>query len=232
MTTELSLPVTSESNDQIVLFKCIVDFIHALKEMFGEKQHSLELYDLLMEKTGIIHQEPIKKHIHLFYQFVSDNQDSILERNKETLKTTTIQYSEKVFIDIDAIFKESTIEDEEMIWKHLLTLLAILIPTSNAKQILQSISTKKKPESINEENFLTNIMKKVGNHIDPSKASDPAAMMSDIMESGVFTELVKDMNDNVNNGSLDIQKMMGNLQGMLGNLSSMMNEKENLPKLT
>ena len=231
MTTELSLPVYSDSNDQIVLFKCIVDFIHALKEMFGEKQHSLELYDLLMEKTGIIHQEPIKKHIHIFYQFVSENQDAILERNKETLQTTTIKYSEKVFIDIEAIFKESTNEDAEMIWKHLLTLLAILIPTSNAKQVLQNISTKKKPDSMNEENFLTNIMKKVGNHIDPSKSSDPTAMMSDIMESGVFTELVKDMNDNVNNGSLDIQKMMGNLQGMLGNLSSMMNEKDNIPKL-
>ena len=95
MTTELSLPVSSDSNDQIVLFKCIVDFIHALKEMFGEKQHSLELYDLLMEKTGIIHQEPNKKHIHLFFQFVSENQDSILERNKETRKQQQLNIVKK-----------------------------------------------------------------------------------------------------------------------------------------
>ena len=73
-----------DSSDQIVLFKCIVDFVHALRELYGEQQHSLELYALLLEKTGIIHQDPIKKHITLFYQFVFDNQEAILE-NSETL---------------------------------------------------------------------------------------------------------------------------------------------------
>ena len=64
--------------DQIVLFKCIVDFVHALREMFGEKQHSLELYDLLLDKTGLIHQEPIKKHIQIFHHFVLQNENAIL----------------------------------------------------------------------------------------------------------------------------------------------------------
>jgi len=41
-----------DASDQIVLFKCIVDFVHALRELYGEQQHSLELYALLF-LTGL-----------------------------------------------------------------------------------------------------------------------------------------------------------------------------------
>ena len=33
-----------------------------------------------MEKTGIVHQEPIKKHIKIFYDFCKENEDAILEK--------------------------------------------------------------------------------------------------------------------------------------------------------
>ena len=37
------------------------------------------------------------------------------------------------------------------------------------------------------------------------------------MQSGVFNELVTEMNDSLVNGDLDIGKMLGSLQNMLGN---------------
>ena len=85
---------------------------------------------------------------------------------------------------------------------------------------------KEKKQKGNEEDFLSNIMDKVGKHIDPTKTSNPAEMMSGIMSSGLFTELMNDMNEGMSSGDLDINKMMGSLQGMIGNLSNMI-EKSN-----
>lgn len=214
----------TKTDDNVFLFKCIVDFIHSLNELYGEKQHSLQLYDLLMDKTGIVHEEPIRRHIHLFYTFVRENEKAILETNIEYMKLWKIEYSDKVFIDLKPIFQDVNEENIHCIWNHLLTLLAILIPTSKAKQILKEMKEKK--QKGNEEDFLSNIMDKVGKHIDPTKTSNPAEMMSGIMSSGLFTELMNDMNEGMSSGDLDINKMMGSLQGMIGNLSNMI-EKSN-----
>lgn len=224
------VPMEPKQEDTIFLFKCIVDFIHCLRDLYGENQHSLELYDLLMEKTGIVHEEPIKKHIHLFYEFVRENEDAIIENSPTLIKQWKIEYSEKVFIDLKPIFEDCSEGDIKVLWQHLLTLLAVLIPTSQAKQILREQKNKKKKKKgnkkhssgNNEDDFLTNIMDKVGKHIDPSKTSNPAEMMTGIMSSGLFGELMEDMNKGMSSGDLDINKMMGSLQGMIGNLSTMM----------
>ena len=55
-----------------------------------------------------------------------------------------------------------------MIWKHLLTLLPILIPTSNQTSPSKYFH-QEEPDSMNEENFDKHY-EKVGNHIDPSKS--------------------------------------------------------------
>ena len=212
--------------DTIVLFKCIVDFIHCLREMFGKQQHSLELYDLLMEKTGIVHQEPIRKHIQLFRNFLTVNENAILENNEENMKQWKIEFSEKVFIDLKGIFSICVESDKETIWQHLLTLMAVLIPTSNAKNVLK----EKKANKNKEGDFLTNLINKVEKHVDPSSASDPAQMMSGILSSGLFSELMDDMNRGMSDGDLDITKMMGSLQGMIGNMSNMFENMDDKSK--
>lgn len=212
-----------KTEDTIVLFKCIVDFIHCLREMFGKEQHSLELYDLLMERTGIVHQDPIKKHVKLFKDFLQKNEEAILENNEEKMTEWKIEYSEKVFIDLNSIFSMSLEEDKQTIWQHLLTLMAVLIPTSNAKNILKERKANKNKEG----DFLTNLINKVEKHVDPSTATDPAQMMSGILSSGLFSELMDDMNRGMSDGDLDLNKMMGSLQGMIGNMSNMF---ENMDK--
>lgn len=209
----------AKTEDVVVLFKCIVDFIHCLREMFGKQQHSLELYDLLMEKTGIVHQDPIKKHLQIFRNFVSENESAILESKEDSIVVWKIEYSDKVFIDLKAIFSMSTEEDKGAIWQHLLTLLAVLVPTSNAKNILREKQQKK---TVNKEgDFLSNLIHKVEQQVDPNMASDPAQMMSGILSSGLFTELMEDMNKGMKDGDIDLNKMMGSLQGMIGNMSNM-----------
>lgn len=212
------------ADSTILIFKCICNFIRDLNDSFGKDQKSLLLYAHLVEKTGIIHEEPIKKHIQCFYNFVKINSEAILSKNWGAFVAFEIRYSDKVFIDMKEIFEKADSEEKTVIWKHLMTLLAVLDPSSEAKKILQQEKEKKKKQGngANEEVFLSNIIDKVGSQIDPT-ASNPTEMLSNLMTSGVFNELVENMNSGISSGELDLGKMIGSLQSMMGSLGTMVN---------
>ena len=212
----------SSTDSTVLLFKCICNFIKDLNDCFGTEQKSLLLYAHLVENTGIIHEEPIRKHIRCFHDFVKANEDAIMKKDFGACTDPIIRYSEKVFIDMEDVFRRADASEKEVIWKHLITLLAILDPSSHAKKMLLEEQEKKKNkgETGNEEEFLTNIISKVGSQIDPSTAN-PAEMMTNLMSSGIFTELVENMNQGLSKGDLDLGKMIGSLQSMMGNLNNM-----------
>lgn len=221
----------SSTDSTVLIFKCIGNFIKDLNDCFGQEQKSLMLYAHLVENTGIVHEEPIRKHIRCFHEFVKANEEAIMSKNFGLCTETIIRYSDKVFIDMANVFERADASEKEVIWKHLVTLLAILDPSSQAKKVLLEEQEKKKKsgETGNEEEFLSNIIHKVGSQIDPS-ASNPAEMMTNLMSSGIFTELVENMNQGLTKGDLDLGKMMGSLQSMMGNLSTMVNSAAQQPQ--
>lgn len=207
------------NDSSVLMFKAISSFIHDLNEIYGKSQKSLCLYAALIEKTGLVHEEPIKKHIKCFHDFVVENDEGIINKDIEMFNTHIIRYSEKVFIDLKDIFKlaEKNVSDIQEIWKHLLTLSALMNPVSQAKKVLQ---TDQEKEQNTEDNFLSGLIDKIGKHVDPS-SSNPMESMSSLMSSGVFNEIMTSMNDGINDGKLDMQSMVGGLQKMIGSLSDM-----------
>lgn len=212
----------SSTDSTVLIFKCLCNFIRDLNDSFGTQQKSLLLYAHLVENTGIIHEEPIRKHIRCFHDFVKANENAIMNKNTSLMVDPTIRYSDKVFIDMEDVFGRADASEKEVIWKHLVTLLAILDPSSQAKKLLLEEQERKKSsgETGNEEEFLSNIINKVGSQIDPSTAN-PAEMMTSLMSSGIFTELVDNMNQGLSKGDLDLGKMIGSLQSMMGSLNTM-----------
>lgn len=207
------------NDSSVLMFKAISSFIHDLNETYGKSQKSLCLYAALIEKTGLVHEEPIKKHIKCFHDFVIENDEGIIHKDIQMFNTHVIRYSEKVFIDLKDIFKlaEKNLSDIQEIWKHLLTLSALMNPVSQAKKVLQ---TDQEKEQNTEDNFLSGLIDKIGKHVDPS-SSNPMESMSSLMSSGVFNEIMTSMNDGINDGKLDMQSMVGGLQKMIGSLSDM-----------
>lgn len=213
----------------LLIFKAITAFVHDMNEIYGDRHKPLSLYAHLVEKTGIIHEEPIRKHLQIFRTFLTENEDAIMGRDTTTMKTHTIQYSEKVYIDMNEIWtmSEDSVADRESIWKHLLTLSALLNPSSQAKEILRREREKESSASASsadgvrsEDDFLSGLIDKVGKHIDPTSAN-PMDSMNSLMSSGVFGELMTSMDKGIENGTLDMQKMVGSLQKMIGSLSHM-----------
>jgi hypothetical protein len=225
--------ISSEIESRLVVFKCICNFIKDLTESFGEKQKSLYLYSHLIDKTGIMHEEPIKKHVSLFYTFVKDNEDGIIEKDNGKFKSHSIFYSEKVGVDFKEIFEWADSEEKDAIFKHLLNLLAVLDPSSSAKEMLKKEieSKKKKGEDGNEEQFLKNIIDKVSGEMDGEDMENPMQLMNKMMSSGVFKNIVEDMNSSFSDGNLDMGKMVNTMQMIMGNLGNMMGNGGDKPNM-
>lgn len=208
--------------ENLNVFKVISNFINDLGDLFSD-QHSLKLYKRFMQKTTFSHEQTINKNIELFRVFCVANRSSIESKDEKKLEQKKIEYSDKIFIDFSQIFSKADKESRDAIWQYLLTISAYLDPSSNAKKLLKQMSeeSKKKGQSGNEENFLTNIIEKVEKSIDVKSASEnPTAAIAGILSSGVFTDLIGNMQNGIESGSLDINKLMGVVQGMMSTLST------------
>jgi hypothetical protein len=204
------------SNDNsLICFKAISNFTTELGELYSKHQRSLKLYNRLINKTTITHDNSIKKHIDAFRNFCVINRDAIMTKQVENIKESKISYSQRVFIDIVNIFKLSDSDTTKVIWQHLLCISALVDPAGKAKEVLRENLASGK-NGTGETNFLTDIIDKVEKHVDPN--ANPMEAVSSIMKSGIFTDLIGGMNQGLSDGSLDIGKLMGAVQGMVGQL--------------
>jgi len=210
-------------DNTLIVFNSITKFVHSLNECFGEKQRSLQLYSRLIEKTTIIHEGPIQKHITAFQSFCEKNQEAIYEKDETKFTQTNVSYSERVFINMSEIFENASSSEKETIWKHLLLLMVRFDPSGRAKKILKESLKKSKESSENEENFLNNIINKVEKNVSPS--DNPMQAVSSVMSSGLFTDLIGSMTSGLNNGELDLSKLMGTVNGMVNNIA----DKSDMP---
>jgi len=199
----------------LVCFKAISNFTTELGSIFSKTQRSLKLYCRLINKTTIVHDKSIKKHIDAFRTFCIANRNAIVNKDVSGLVVGKISYSQRVYIDIADIFSKSDAETTGVIWDHLLCISALVDPAGKAKEVLKKNFREGKTGG-DETNFLTDIIEKVEKHVDPN--ANPMEAVSSIMQSGIFTELIGGMNNGLSNGSLDIGKLMGAVQGMVGQL--------------
>lgn len=204
-----------DSNTSLICFKAISNFTNELGETFSRQHRPLKLYKRLINQTTITHEQPIQNHINAFRKFCVDNRDSIAKKDYSSLINPKISYSQRVYIDMNEIFKLADKETKTVIWEHLLCISAIVDPAGKAKEILKENLESGKTGGT-ETNFLTDIIDKVESQVDPN--ANPMEAVSSIMQSGIFTDLIGGMNQGLSDGSLDIGKLMGAVQGMVGQL--------------
>jgi hypothetical protein len=184
--------------------------------VFEDKHRPLKLYAHLISKTTIAHDKPIQKHIDAFASFCSVNRNAIFEKDHTKLSKSNILYSKRVFINMKEIFELADKDTREIIWKHLLTISALVDPLGEAKKILKEESSSRSQQD-GEVDFLSNILSRVESHVDPN--ANPMEAITNIMQSGIFTELVETMGTGLQDGSLDLGKLMGTVQTMVTKMS-------------
>ena len=207
-------------NTSVLIFKAITGFISDLNTVFGAKHKSIALYNRLLEKTGLTNVGPIHKHIDCFRKFFIVNKNAMEEQKSELFSEPLISYSDRVYIDVSTVLRQSTPDNVSIIWKHLLTIWGLIDPTSQAKRILHD-SIQQSNGQDKESQFLSDIIDKVEKTVGNQQnidASNPMAAVSNLMSSGVFTDLINGMQTGLSDGSLDIGKLMGSVQTMMSKM--------------
>lgn len=197
----------------LIAFKSICNFVNDLESEYGKKHKPLRLYKRLVNHTQIAHDQAIKKHISVFHDFCVVNREAISSQDTQKLSKNRVEYSERVYIDMKLIFSFADSDTTPIIWKHLLTISAIIDPTGKAKDILKKSAEEGKTGK-NESDFLTNIISKVESSVKPD--ANPMEAVSSIMQSGLLNEMMSDLGSK----KLDIGKLLGAVQGMVSSLGS------------
>lgn len=211
---------SEELKDHTNSFKAICDFVKDLNDVFGEENQPIKLYSHLISKTTMGHIEAVNKHITIFKNFCSENKESILNQDSSKLINGKIEYSQRVYIDLEYIFTNADNDIKSAVWNHLLFISSNL---ENNPEALKLMSIKK-PMSFGtdskESEFLSNMVEKIQSKINIQDTSNPMECVSSLMSSGVVDELVTEFKDNINTGKIDLGGLMNSLQGMMSNLNS------------
>lgn len=243
----------------LVAFKAICNFIKDLNFAFGDRLPPLQLYAHLLDKTGLLNEEPIRKHVGLFQRFIDEKEEAILQQSVSLLQDNPIiRYSDRVYINLNAILQLSEPDDITTLWTHLLTITAILRPQSAAKDILRQYrqrqlvrASQEEPEvlpppavvgsgeassgSLNRtETPSPDPLQGIGNLIQTLfsglggegaggggvDTQNPMDMVSSIMTSPAFSGILQ----NLNEGDLDMPKIMEGMQKTLSTLQTVLEQ--------
>lgn len=228
--------------NELLAFQAISAFVLDIHRVGGKFQRSLQLYNRLIEKTNFSHNEAIQKHVDAFRKFCMENREALLSKDVSKLETTTIEYSKRVYINARLLIKNADEGDVPVIWKHLMTISAIVDPEGKVRNVLkadveseelvvrcQPSDTEEKTTA--EDDFITNIMSKVEDSVDPT-ATDPSAALGQMMSGGIMGDLMTSMTSGMQDGSLDLGKLMGSLQKMVGKLEDTEGAPPELKQMT
>lgn len=191
-------------------FKTIATFVKDLSEIFASSYHELALYDRLLQKTTLSHEIGVRKNINAFKTFCVNNRKCIISRNHKEVEGNIV-YSDKVFINIKDILTNADADTRKVIWLHIIKICAFVDPSTKAREIL-------KENASNESSFIDEIMTKVEQNVDLNSTTNPLEAVTNIMNSGVFNDLMTGMNNKLQDGSIDLGKLMGTVETLCSSI--------------
>lgn len=198
------------SQTQLLAFNAITCFVKDLNNEFGQRQHSLQLYCRLIEHMNLSQEAAIAKVTDGFVSFIGKNQLAIESRNVEGLTEDKVVYSDKVFILLKVLFMNADADTRGVMWKHLLTIYGLLYPNSQAKEILRNMNSEVKSA---ETALISDMVQKIVPHLNPEETNPMQAIMG-LMSSGVFTELIGTMQKGMDDGSVNMNSLLGQVTSM------------------
>jgi hypothetical protein len=215
------------THNEFKIFSCISDFVEQLKEAIcGEDNknfHEVALYNHLIHKVKITNKQNIRRHISLFTEFCTRNQDSILNKNASLIVFNTIRYSEKIFINVSTILASGIDNDiKEAIWNHLIAISVAIDPSSKAKSLLINLATSKNPE----EQMIGGLLGEISKHVDENDNRNPMAIFGSLMQSGVMNKMMASLDNSVKSGDIDMNKLGNTMQTMMSGLMKNMGGDE------
>lgn len=223
------------NKNNLTVFTKILSFLNELNDSFGTKYNNVFLYYKLCKKTTVSNTNAINKHVEYFSRFLIPNKEHIINNNFTNLTPNEIRFdtSEKVFINIQDIIKNTDKENREIIFKHLQLLLYMVSPDNEE---IKNVLVKKdsQPSGNKETVFINNFLNTFQDNMKESTREEdlenvnPFEMAMKLVKNGAFTQMTSQMKNGIESGELKLDNLLGSVQGMLKNLTSELGEKDAL----
>lgn len=211
---QVTVTEKKKQHTNVSIFSAITDFICCLSDKYGEQFHEVELYQVLLENTRIIHKDQINNHISLFRTYFEKNINCIIEKDLTKLDESIIKYSDKIYVNLKAIVDVSTEDDKKVIFEHLMVLVALLCPEE--QQVLDIIKATTTKSSSSSPNLFETIFQQVNDTISNSDEENPMALLGNLLQSDFMNNIVNSVSENLQNTNTnDMSDMMNSLQGMI-----------------
>lgn len=210
-------------------FTAIKQFVDALSDIYDKKKGitPLGLYRRLLTfvKSDMSEEINIRKFLRGFALFYNKNNEYLVSDNLNRVpRGTHISYSKNAYIDIQKFIYKSRndLDILQQIRIHLLTIQAFL-ETDDAKAdyLLQKVS---ETENFSvEDQFVNNIVQKAQTAIDgldSESANNPMTAVSGLMKSGILTEMIVGLQNQVGSGQMDPSRLLQSMQGTMSKVLS------------
>ena len=211
-------------------FTAIKQFVEALADIYDKKKGitPLGLYRRLLTfvKAAKSEEINIQKFLRGFAGFYKNYNEYLVSDNLNKIpRDTHILYSKNAYIDIQKFIYKARKDSDvlQQIRIHLLTIQAFL-ETDDAKAdyLLQKVSESENLTA--EDQFVSNIVQKAQNAIndlDPESAANPMTAVSGLMKSGILSDMIVGLQNQVGSGQMDPSRL---LQSMQGTMAKVLNE--------
>lgn len=200
-------------------FFAIAEFVEEVGSVFEDRNSKpLVLYRRLFEKTGVTNKAFIMKSYNAFKAFTAEYKDAILQRDVNTFRNKTIFYREEspvIGVPIGKVFLWASSNEKEVIWNHLLVILETTNPNSGAIEELEKLNNKLSLDNSKEGKFVQDVMAELESSVG-SDVDNPMEAIMSLMQGGFMNKLMESMQTGVDDGEIDINKLMGAAQSMLG----------------
>lgn len=200
-------------------FQTIVDFVTNLHECFGIKNETfrpLILYNRLVQHLSFKDDELILQHLKAFKTFCVENREAIRNRNTQ-LNHPKIEFSERIYINMHDVFHRADEETTQVIWQYIFAISAYLDPENNTKQLLQTLQTTDNtmPAGLPMD-MISGLMNNLGSEMGGTGDADPMSLISGLMSSPLFSQLLGSLNTK----DMDIGSLIQSMSGLVNNVKS------------
>lgn len=222
------------NKNNLTIFTKILSFLNELNDSFGTKYNNVFLYYKLCKKTAVSNTNAINKHVDYFSRFLIPNRERIVNNSFANLDPNEIRFdtSEKVFINVQEIIKNTDKETREIIFKHLQLLLYMVSPDND--EVKNALVKKDSPKDSKETVFINNFLNTFQDNMKETTSQEdleninPFEMAMKLVKNGAFSQMTSQMKNGIESGELKLDGLLGSVQGMLKNLTSELNEKDSL----
>lgn len=220
----------SVTERELKAFNAVSELLLDLNSTFS-KCKSISLFNKLIESTTFRDTKAIHRYIDSFKSFYSRNPKFV--ESKELGESPRIVYNERIYIDIDWVMRKiDNNDDRNTIHRHLVTIYSLLNDGKETKKALEllrkvdvnpphkgnSVADQLNLPDTTEGDFIRESLNGIGElakEIDLDSDTNPAEMISKVMNSDFFKNFAGSMQTKFQNGEIDAASLLKAVSGVV-----------------